>query len=175
MADKERDKKINPPKLPKTNYQTWLILALIVVIFGISRVMNSGELTEILDSRFEEMVRSRDIKKLVLIKNEEMVEITLKAEALQNAKYKQEIEKTISPLGLNANGPHYKLKIGSVEKFEDRYEELTKGFSAHQYDFQYRIFVLAGFRLLDVNAENDWRSRSWRPNLQHRKIKSGSF
>ena len=131
MADKERDKKINPPKLPKTNYQTWLILALIVAIFGISRVMNSGELTEILDSRFEEMVRSRDIKKLVLIKNEEMVEITLKAEALQNAKYKQEIEKTISPLGLNANGPHYKLKIGSVEKFEDRYEELTKGFSAN--------------------------------------------
>lgn len=131
MADKEKDKKINPPKLPKTNYQTWLILALIVAIFGISRVMNSGELTEILDSRFEEMVRSRDIKKLVLIKNEEMVEITLKAEALQNAKYKQEIEKTSSPLGFNANGPHYKLKIGSVEKFEDRYEELTKGLSAN--------------------------------------------
>ncbi|MCE2896273.1 MAG: ATP-dependent zinc metalloprotease FtsH [Flammeovirgaceae bacterium] len=131
MADKEKDKKINPPKLPKTNYQTWLILALIVVIFGISRVMNSGELTEVLDSRFEEMVRSRDIKKLVLIKNEEMVEITLKAEALQNAKYKQEIEKTSSPLGFNANGPHYKLKIGSVEKFEDRYEELTKGLSAN--------------------------------------------
>lgn len=131
MADKERDKKINPPKLPKTNYQTWLILGLIVVIFGISRLMNSGELTEVLDSRFEEMVRSRDIKKLVLIKNEEMVEITLKAEALQNAKYKQEIEKTSSPLGFNANGPHYKLKIGSVEKFEDRYEELTKGFSAN--------------------------------------------
>jgi cell division protease FtsH len=77
------------------------------------------------------MVRSRDIKKLVLIKNEEMVEITLKAEALQNAKYKQEIEKTSSPLGFNANGPHYKLKIGSVEKFEDRYEELTKGLSAN--------------------------------------------
>jgi AFG3 family protein len=131
MADKERDKKINHPKLPKTNYQTWLILGLIVVIFGISRLMNSGELTEVLDSRFEEMVRSRDIKKLVLIKNEEMVEITLKAEALQNAKYKQEIEKTSSPLGFNANGPHYKLKIGSVEKFEDRYEELTKGLSAN--------------------------------------------
>jgi cell division protease FtsH len=131
MADKEREKKINSPKLPKTNYQTWLILGLIVVIFGISRVMNSGELTEVLDSRFEEMVRSRDIKKLVLIKNEEMVEITLKAEALQNAKYKQEIEKNSSPLGFNANGPHYKLKIGSVEKFEDRYEELTKNLSGN--------------------------------------------
>jgi AFG3 family protein len=124
MADKE--KKIVPPKLPKTNYQTWLILALIAVIFGISRVYKTGDLIEVLDSRFEEMVRSRDIKKLVLIKNEEMVEITLKAEALQNAKYKQEIEKSSGPLGFNANGPHYKLKIGSVEKFETRYEELTK-------------------------------------------------
>lgn len=126
MADKPRDKKIVPPKLPKTNYQTWIILALIVVIFGVSRLYNNGGLTEVLDSRFEEMVRSRDVKKLVLIKNEEMVEITLKAEALQNAKYKQEVEKNSSPMGFNANGPHYKLKIGSVEKFEDRYQELTK-------------------------------------------------
>ena len=131
MADKEKDKKTNAPKLPKTNYQTWIILALVVVIFGISRIYNNGELIEVLDSRFEEMVRSRDIKKLVLIKNEEVVEITLKAEALQNAKYRQEIEKTSSPLGFNANGPHYKLKIGSVEKFEDRYEELTKNLSGN--------------------------------------------
>jgi len=158
MADKERDKKINPPKLPKTNYQTWLILALIVVIFGISRVMNSGELTEVLDSRFEEMVRSRDIKKLVLIKNDEVVEITLKSEALQNAKYKQEIEKNSSPLGFNANGPHYKLKIGSVEKFEDRYQELTKGLSSNDKidlkkenrpDYSSQIFSW-GFLLLMV-------------------------
>jgi AFG3 family protein len=125
----DKEKKIIPPKLPKTNYQTWIILALIVLIFGVSRIMNTGELTEILDSRFEEMVRSRDIKKIVLIKSEELVEITLKAEALQNAKYKQEIEKNSSPLGFNASGPHYKLKIGSVEKFETRYEQLTKDLS----------------------------------------------
>ena len=131
MADKEKDKKIVPPKLPKTNYQTWIILALIVVIFGVSRLYNNGELTEVGDSRFDEMVRSRDIKKLVLIKNEEVVEITLRAEALQNAKYKQEIEKTSSPMGFNANGPHYKLKIGDTGKFEDRYEQLTKGFNAN--------------------------------------------
>jgi RNA-splicing ligase RtcB len=27
MADKERDKKIVPPKVPKPNYQMWIILA----------------------------------------------------------------------------------------------------------------------------------------------------
>ena len=34
MADKERDKKIVPPKVPKPNYQMWIILALVAVILG---------------------------------------------------------------------------------------------------------------------------------------------
>jgi AFG3 family protein len=127
----ENDKKIVPPKLPKTNYQTWIIIGLVALIFILSRVYSSGEITEVLDSRFEEMIRARDVKKLVLVKSQELVEITLKPEALQNAKYKQEIEKNSGPLGVNTNGPHYKLKIGSVEKFEDRYEQLTKGFPAN--------------------------------------------
>ena len=123
MAD--NDKKITP-KLPKTNYQTWLILGLIVVIFTISKLVSKGELNQIESSRFEDMVQSGDIKKLVLIKNEEVIEITLKAEALQNGKYKQEIEKLTTPLGANTSGPHYKLKIGSIDKFLDKYDELKK-------------------------------------------------
>ncbi len=124
MADKP--KKIIPPKLPKTNYQTWIILALIIAIFAISRFLNGGELVQIEQSRFEDMVQARDIKKLVLVPEEKTVEISLKTEALQNAKYKQDIDRGNSPLGNNANGPHYKLKIGSVDKFIDKYEELSK-------------------------------------------------
>lgn len=126
MADKEREKKIAPPKLPKTNYQTWLILALIVVIFVISRLVNSGELVEIQQSRFEDMVQSKDIKKIVLLPEQKLVEITLKPEALQNAKYKQEVEKNSNALGTNVNGPHYKYMVPSVDKFIEKYDQLTK-------------------------------------------------
>lgn len=126
MADKEREKKITPPKLPKTNYQTWLILALIVVIFVISRLVNSGELVEIQQSRFEDMVQSKDIKKIVLLPEQKLVEITLKPEALQNAKYKQEVEKNFNALGTNVNGPHYKYMVPSVDKFIEKYDQLTK-------------------------------------------------
>ncbi|UXE67532.1 MAG: ATP-dependent zinc metalloprotease FtsH [Chryseotalea sp. WA131a] len=126
MADKEREKKITPPKLPKTNYQTWLILALIVVIFVISRLVNSGELVEIQQSRFEDMVQSKDIKKIVLLPEQKLVEITLKPEALQNAKYKQEVEKNSNALGTNVNGPHYKYMVPSVDKFIEKYDQLTK-------------------------------------------------
>jgi AFG3 family protein len=130
MADKE--KKIQPPKLPKTNYQTWLILGLIAVILIITQVLKSPDMVEVLDGRFEEMVKSHDIKKLVLVEKERIVEITLKAEALQNGKYKKEIEGNNTALGFNANGPHYKLKIGTPEIFENRYSEMTKSFNANE-------------------------------------------
>lgn len=131
MADKERDKKILPPKVPRPNYQMWIILGLVAVILGISLFNRSGELVEIQSSRFEDMVQSRDIKKLVLIKNEELIEITLKTEALQNAKYKLELERTKS-FGLTNNGPHYKMKIASIDKFQEKYDELIKNIPRDQ-------------------------------------------
>jgi len=131
MADKEKEKKIIPPKVPRPNYQMWVILVLVAVILGISYLNRSGELVEIQSSRFEDMVQARDVKRLVLIKNEELVEITLKPEALQNAKYKQEIERN-SPLGVKPNGPHYKYKIGSIDKFYDQYESIVKNIPRDQ-------------------------------------------
>ena len=131
MADKEREKKILPPKVPRPNYQMWVILVLVAVILGISYLNRSGELVEIQSSRFEDMVQARDIKRLVLIKNEELIEITLKPEALQNAKYKQEIERN-SPLGIKANGPHFKYKIGSIDKFYEQYEAIVKNIPRDQ-------------------------------------------
>jgi AFG3 family protein len=130
MAD-DKEKKIIPPKVPRPNYQMWIILVLVAVILGISWLNRSGELVEIQSSRFEDMVKARDIKRLVLIKNEELVEITLKPEALQNAKYKQEIERN-SPLGVKPNGPHYKLKIGSIDKFLDKYDQLNSNIPREQ-------------------------------------------
>lgn len=128
MADKDkRDNKIIPPRTPRPNYQIWIILGLVAVILGVSLFKQTGDLVEIQSSRFEDMVQSRDIKKLVLVKNEEQVEITLKPEALQNAKYKQELERNSSPLGgLNSNGPHYKIKIGSIDQFDRYYKEISE-------------------------------------------------
>lgn len=127
--DKEREKKIVPPKMPRTNYQTWIILVLILAIFLISKMVNNGALIELKQSGFEDMVLARDVKKITYVTNEDVVEVTLKPEAIQNAKYKQDIEKNSSPLGLNINGPHYKFKVLSKDKFIEKYDQLTKDFS----------------------------------------------
>jgi AFG3 family protein len=131
MAENDKQKKIITPKVPRNNYQMWIILALVAVILGISWLNRSGELTEIQSTSFENMVQARDVKRIILIKNEELVEITLKPEALQNSKYLQELEKN-SPLGIKPNGPHYKYKIGSIDKFYEQYESMTKNIPRDQ-------------------------------------------
>lgn len=130
MPDRDRKEKM-PPRAPRPNYQLWIILGLVAVILGVSVFNKTGDLVEIPMSRFEDMVESHDIKKLVLNKQEELVVITLKDESLKNAKYRQDIEKS-SPLRLNTNGPHYKLKIGSIDKFLDKYDQLNRNIPRDQ-------------------------------------------
>lgn len=126
MADKDRKDKIVPPRGPRPNYQMWIILGLVAVILGVTQFYKGGDLVEINTNRFEDMVQGGDIKKLVLIKNQDLVEITLKPESLQKASYKQELKDNGSPLGVKTGGPHFKMKIGSVDSFQKGYDELKK-------------------------------------------------
>jgi cell division protease FtsH len=121
MADKERNK-IQPPKAPRGNYQMWVILIAVAVILGVVYATSSNNLKEIEQSRLESMIKAGDVKKLALIKDQEMVEVTLTADALKNAKYSDDIKE--SPISSNTTGPHYKLKIISVDNFDSWYRNL---------------------------------------------------
>jgi cell division protease FtsH len=106
------------------------------------------------------MVSINDVKSLQLIKRDAIVQITLKEEALKNSKYKAEIEKN-SPLGLNTTGPHYVHKIGSLENFETKYDQLKKKYpNAPDLDYEegggydwiaswgFLVLLLLGFWML---------------------------
>lgn len=111
------------PKGPqKPNYQVWIIVTLLVVIFGVTYFNKTSSMISITKHRFEAMLKSNDVQKIVLIKNQEYVEITLTPDALQNAKYKAELENN-SPFGIS-NGPHYKWEVPSIETFTRSYEEI---------------------------------------------------
>src|ERR1043165_6538597 len=99
MADKKNDKPLLPNKAPRGNYQIWVILATIAVILGVMYINNSSDLKVVDESEFKQMLQNGDVKKVFLVKNQELVEITLKPEALQNAKYRQDISE--GPLGTN--------------------------------------------------------------------------
>ena len=126
------DKKI-PSILPKNspkgnNYHIWLIIAILVIIFGIT-FYNKGSLVEISQREFEEMVLSHDIK-LVVIVGRKDAEITLKEEALDNQKYKSKLEtRSVFP---SRQGPHFILTIGSLDYFLERIDKIQSKFTDSQ-------------------------------------------
>lgn len=120
----DKNKKIIPNKPQRPNYQVWVIVILISLIFGITYMNQSNNLVPVTMSRFENMLYSNDVKRVVLIRNQKYVEVYLKPEAVQNAKYSTELENS-NTFGLDNSGPHYKLNIGSVDSFLTQYQELN--------------------------------------------------
>lgn len=124
MAEKkDNNKQLLPNKPPRSNYQLWVILIAVAVIFGVMFVTQNSNVPSVTFAEFQDMITRKDVKKLVLIKKQEVVEITLTADALKNARYKEVNEKSPS-LSLGETGPHYKMEIGSIEKFERDYDDL---------------------------------------------------
>ena len=126
MADKkDNNKPLLPSKPPRGNYQIWVILATVAVIIGVMYFNNSNNLKEVDYDTFKQMVSSGDVKKVVLVQNRKFVEITLKPEALQNAKYKQDLNIGEGLVGGgNANGPHFSMKVVDVGNFDQEFRTL---------------------------------------------------
>ena len=139
-------------KGPKGNYQMWIILGLVGVILAVTVLNRTGDAIEIQQGRFESMLQSNDIKKVVVIKKEDAVMITLTSEALKNSKYSSELEKK-NQFGLSASGPHYKMKIGSVDKFQEKFDRLKPKSSNLELNYEEPselpgLFLNVGFLVL---------------------------
>jgi cell division protease FtsH len=124
MSEQSNDKKkkknvLIPP--PKSNYQMWVIGALLLLVFGVMYFSKNSVVVEITQKKFEEMYLSHDVKEINVIKPESAVEITLKEESLQNEKYKQLLSNR--PMGYTG-GPHFRFQVISSESFKNDLEKL---------------------------------------------------
>ena len=127
---KEKGKNILNNK-PLLNNQIWIIIAVLSIVYIAIGLLISKPIT-IDYNRFKNMILSHDIRKVVVIKNQEYVEVTLKEESLQNIDYKDELE--INGLENDFSGPHYTFEITSLESFEKRYFDLTNGMKKDNSD-----------------------------------------
>ena len=155
MADKPRKNSTNQPNKP--NYQIWVILGLMAFIFGISYFSNNNSAVEISFKRFEQMVLSNDVKQVVLIGNQKIVEVTLKEEALQNSKYKIQLEQQ-NRFGVQSTGPQYFFKIESIDIFANKKNKLDEQLKSGN-DYEYlvddrsdytHIFLNSGFFIIII-------------------------
>lgn len=162
MSDKPRKKNIMGQPPSKSNYQIWIIMGLMAFVFGVSYFSNNSSTIEISFKRFEQMLQSNDVKEVVLIRNQNTVEVTLKGEALQNSKYKLQLEQQ-NKFGAT-DGPHYMFKIESLDIFDRKFKELDAQLNSNNtYDYRveersdytqiflnsgFLIFIILGFWLL---------------------------
>ena len=148
-AEKKESNKIQPPKAPKGNYQLWVILVTVAVILGVVYMNSPSNLKEVTQTEIENMIKSGDVKKIALIQDQKIVELTLTEDALKNAKYNDIQENTLSS---NKSGPHYKHKINSVDNFDNWYSNLRASakpslVSETRVDY-FSVFIQWGFLFL---------------------------
>jgi AFG3 family protein len=122
MSDKTKNKNFIPKAPQKPNFQLWLIITAVIVLIGVTWFNQRSSVINITKSRFEEMYLARDVAKVMIIRNQNRVDVTLKENALQNQKYKNELEAN-GPF-FNPAGPHYFVEVASAEKFEKDFEDL---------------------------------------------------
>lgn len=135
----KRKKKLNskPPQRP--NYQIWIILSLVLLIFAITYLNKNSSAVEITQGRFEQMLSEGDVENVVLIRNQNLVEVTLTDEALRESEYRNELEEK-NPFS-NSGGPHYKLIIPNADIFNQNFEEAQQNIPKDerlQYDTEER-------------------------------------
>jgi len=118
MKKKSNKKLINNNNF---NNQIWIVFLVSIFIYLSFGFFSTKPIT-IDYNRFQKMIKSHDVAKIVVIKNQEIIEISLKEEALLNTTYKDELES--SSLVNNTFGPHYRLEVSSIESFEKRYDDL---------------------------------------------------
>lgn len=122
MADKPRQKKGMINNQGRGNFPVWAIVLLIATVIGYAYFSKTNTAKKITPKRFEQMVLSNDVSKVVIIKNKDIVEVTLKQEALQNTKYKIELEENSF---ISKTGPHYFFKIIDATAFAESLKELN--------------------------------------------------
>jgi AFG3 family protein len=125
MTDNQKKKKSLIPKpSQKPNYQVWIIVILLLLVLGVTIFNKNQTPKEIKQSRFEKMMEAHDVAKVVLVMSENVVEVTLKDEALKNSKYNDLI--TSPGYFPMSQGPHCYFKVISPEAFKADFDKLPK-------------------------------------------------
>ena len=106
-------------------FNTYWIYGVIAFIFLILQFVNLGnQAIEITRYRFEnELIKDNDVKEIIVV-NKSKVEIFLRPEVVNSGKYPEFSGKNY-PTGA-LSGPHFYFTIGSLEVFENRFNEIQK-------------------------------------------------
>lgn len=107
------------PKKPKKQFNFYWLYAIVgLLLIGTHLFQLGGGEQKTTWSKFEnEMLKTNDVSRLIVVTmgNESRAEIFIKPESLQQEKFKEVRDEGIGSTG--SYGPHYYLKIGTIDQF----------------------------------------------------------
>lgn len=123
-----KDKLPNKPKLPKTPFNFYWIYGIIAVVLIGVQVMNfNAGLKEVKSGEFyETMLKQHHVTRIVVVPTDNVAEIYIGKDYQKLPQYAKD------GLDKKPSGPHYKLKILSVESFSKDLEKAQKDFLPHE-------------------------------------------
>jgi AFG3 family protein len=124
MPEEKNKKRKSPIPNPaqKTNYQIFLISALLLLVLGIAVFSSSGEVQKVPKNKFFDMVLQHDVSKIVLV-NDRMVEVTLNKEAIESGRYDTYLKKEKNLLSsATSKGPQFEFEITPSYDFISIYD-----------------------------------------------------
>jgi len=120
----KKKKNIIPKNSPKPNFQIWLIVVLLLLVIGITYFNKNTAPFKISETRFFQMYKSEDVKSINLVREKNIVDVTLKEGALENDKY-TDILRNRNSLSMT-HGPQAYFEIYSGETFIKKKDEFEK-------------------------------------------------
>jgi len=136
MAEKNNQSKksSNNPQgsgSPKKSFNFYWIYAIIgVMLIGLNLFSLGGGEKKVTWSKFaDEMLKTGEVARVVVVTtgNESMAEIYIKPEALQQDKYKDVRQEGFG--SVSNRGPHYYLKIGTIDQFNSDLNRVQEALS----------------------------------------------
>ncbi|NER12361.1 ATP-dependent zinc metalloprotease FtsH [Leptobacterium flavescens] len=113
-------------KKPRFN-SYWIYAVILIVIIAMNYFSGSGgwqKLSPTTPSELQEYLKNGDVEKILIITNTRQAKVFLKPEALAKEAHKGVESKSFIPT--SAKTPHYELKFGDLQNFENELKETVK-------------------------------------------------
>ncbi len=122
MENNPKKKPVIPKTPQKPNYQVWIILSLMILVFSIFYFNQSGGIQEITERKFIEMVKKGHVREIVVIKNQDVVEVFLNEEGINSGEYKLPER----PAFYMEQLPQFSFEVVSAENFLEKFTALEE-------------------------------------------------
>ena len=129
-ANNNNKKRMIPKTPQKPNMQVWIIVSLLALVFGLTWFNGNNSATPVTVNKLWQMLKSNDVEKVIIVKNQDLAEVYLKKSATESKEYSKQLPEK-SPFSFT-EGPQFVVKVVSWEEFLRKFDQIESKLPAKE-------------------------------------------